>query len=247
MTNKFLTLFFIGIVFIASSLYCDDFEEDFSDEFNTHAMQESFDPLKSYNVAMTKFNDFTYINIIGPIAKGYRKVVSKPIRISVSNFFYNLMAPVRLGNNLLQLKFTNALEVTVSFVVNSTYGLGGFFDIAKSEGGLKHHDEDFGQTLGYYGMGNEIHIVLPLFGPSNLRDTIGLIGDMFVDPIYYAQKRDFNLFSNNGMYIFLNTYKIGNEYSLHVDEYESIRKNSIDLYLLLKDMYEQRRDKQIKE
>lgn len=237
-----------SIVFMFSSLYSSDFlDDEFSDEFEETSVEQSFDPLKSYNVVMTDFNDFTYVNIIGPVAKGYRKVVAKPVRVSVSNFFYNLLFPVRFTNNLLQLKFNNTLEVTASFVINSTYGLAGFFDIAKSEGGIEHHDEDFGQTLGYYGMGNDIHIVLPLFGPSNLRDTIGLVGDMFVDPIYHAQRRDFNIFKNNGMYIFLNTYKIGNEYSLHVDEYEAIRKNSIDLYLLLKDMYEQRRDKLIKE
>ncbi len=96
-------------------------------------------------------------------------------------------------------------------------------------------------------MSNDLHIVLPLFGPSNLRDTIGLVADGFIDPIYHAQRRDWNIFESNNAYIFLNTYKIGNEYSLHVDEYENIRKDSIDLYKLLKTVYEQRRDKLIEE
>jgi len=96
-------------------------------------------------------------------------------------------------------------------------------------------------------MGNGIHIVLPLLGPSNLRDTIGLVGDSFVDPIYHAQRRDWNAFESNNFYLFINTYKIGNEYSLHVDEYENIRKDSVDLYVLLKSVYEQRRNALIEE
>ena len=221
--------------------------DDFDDEFGVEKVDSSWDPLEAYNIPMTQFNDFVYMHIMGPIAKGYRYVVSKPIREGVSNVFHNIQFPIRVANNLLQFKFNNALEETARFAINSTYGLAGFIDIAKSEGGIERHDEDFGQTLGFYGMGNYIHIVLPLFGPSNLRDTIGLVGDSFVDPIYHAQRRDWNAFESNNFYLFVNTYKIGNEYSLHVDEYENIRKDSVDLYVLLKSVYEQRRNALIEE
>jgi phospholipid-binding lipoprotein MlaA len=242
----------IFILFISFSLLFSQSNEetafdDFDDEFSVEKVDSSWDPLKLYNIPMTGFNDFVYMYIMGPIAKGYRYVVSKPIREGVSNVFHNIQFPIRVTNNLLQLKFNNALEESARFAINSTYGLAGFIDIAKSEGGIERHDEDFGQTLGFYGMGNDIHIVLPLFGPSNLRDTIGLVGDTFVDPIYHAQRRDWNVFKSNNFYLFVNTYKIGNEYSLHVDEYENIRKDSVDLYILLKSVYEQRRDALIEE
>ncbi len=224
----------------------DSFDE-FENEFAPKKTERSWDPLKAYNIQMTQFNDFIYINIMGPVAKGYRYIVSKPIREGVSNIFHNIQYPIRFTNNLLQLKFNNAFEESARFIINSTYGLAGFIDLAKSEAQIERHNEDFGQTLGYYGMSNDLHIVLPLFGPSNLRDTIGLVADGFIDPIYHAQRRDWNIFESNNAYIFLNTYKIGNEYSLHVDEYENIRKDSIDLYKLLKTVYEQRREKLIEE
>ena len=242
----------IFILFISFSLLFSQSNEetefdDFDDEFSIEEVDSSWDPLEFYNIPMTQFNDFVYMYIMGPIAKGYRYVVSKPIREGVSNVFHNIQFPIRVTNNLLQFKFNNALEESARFAINSTYGIAGFIDVAKSEGGIERHNEDFGQTLGFYGMGNDIHIVLPLFGPSNLRDTIGLVGDAFVDPIYYAQKRDWNIFESNNFYLFVNTYKIGNEYSLHVDEYENIRKDSVNLYILLKSVYEQRRDALIEE
>ena len=253
---KFIFTIFLSFsfVFAQSGSFQENFSSDdetafdsFEDEYAVEQPHTSWDPLEVYNAPMTRFNDFIYMYIMGPIAKSYRYVFSKPIREGVSNAFHNVQFPIRFTNNLLQLKFNNAFEESARFAINSTYGLAGFIDIAKKEGKIERHNEDFGQTLGYYGMGNDIHIVLPLFGPSNLRDTIGLVADAFVDPFYYAQKRDWNIFKNNNVYIFLNTYKIGNEYSLHVDEYENIRKDSINLYLLLKTVYEQRRDKLIEE
>jgi len=219
---------------------------DFQDEFATEKV-DSFDPLKEYNIPMTKFNDYIYMNIMGPIANGYKYIVSKPIREGVSNIFYNIQFPIRLINNILQLKFTNAIEESVRFAVNSTYGLAGYIDLAKKEGSIQRHNEDFGQTLGFYGIGNDIHIVLPLFGPSNLRDTIGLIADGFISPINYAHKKDWSIFESTNNYLLISGYKITNEYSLHMDKYENIRKGSVNLYFLLKSVYEQRRTKLIEE
>ena len=239
----------IFIIFISFSLLFaqqNDSFDDFQDEFEVKQV-DSWDPLKFYNIPMTKFNDFVYMYIMGPIARGYRYVASKPIREGVSNVFHNIQFPIRVANNLLQFKFNNAFEESARFAINSTYGLAGFIDLAKKEGGIERHDEDFGQTLGFYGVGNDVHIVLPLFGPSNLRDTIGLVADSFVSPINYAHKRDWGVLESDNTYLFVNAYKIGNEYSLHMDEYENIRKDSVDLYFLLKSVYEQRREKLIEE
>ncbi len=238
------------ILFISASLLfgqADDDFDDFDDEFGTEQVDDSWDPLKIYNVPMTLINDFVYMHIMSPITKGYKYLVTKNIREGVSNVFHNVQFPIRFANNILQLKFKNAAEEGARFVINSTYGLAGFIDIARIDGGIEEHDEDFGQTLGFYGVGDQVHLVLPLFGPSNLRDTLGLIGDNFVDPFYYAQKTRWNIFDDNKAYLFINTYRTGNEYSLHVDKYESIRKDSIDLYKLLKSAYEQRREALIKE
>jgi phospholipid-binding lipoprotein MlaA len=104
---------------------------------------------------------------------------------------------------------------------------------------LQPYPEDFGQTLGYYGVGSGFHIVLPLLGPSNLRDTIGLVADHFLDPISYVEDSEVRLV--------LRAYKQVNQTSLHIGEYESLKKDAVDLYPFLRDSYEQHRNKQIEE
>lgn len=240
----FLFLLTCSLVFVQAD---DSFGDEFEDEFTQKEQNSSWDPLKGYNIQMTKFNDFVYMNIMGPVAKGYKKVVSKPVREGVSNVFHNVQFPVRLTNNLLQLKFKNSIEETARFVINSTYGLAGFIDLAKKEGGLKPHNEDLGQTLGFYGVSDDLHIVLPLWGPSNLRDTIGKIGDNFLNPLVYAHSHEVDILEDDAPYYLINVYSTINEYSLQVDKYEALRKDAVDLYPLLKNVYDQRRKKLIKE
>jgi len=220
---------------------------NFDDEFANEKIESSWDPIKIYNVPMTQFNDFVYMYILGPIAKEYRNIVNEPIRKGVSNVFHNLQYPIRFTNNLLQLKFNNAFEETMRFIINSTYGLAGFIDLAKIEGGVERHNEDFGQTLGFYGVSNDFHIVLPLLGQSNLRDAIGIFADGYLDPMYCARKEDLNGLEFDNAYLLLNTYKVINEYSFQVINYENIRKDSVNLYILLKNVYNQRRNKLIEE
>lgn len=244
MKALFLLTFFFSMLFSQSN---ESFESDFSDEFQTEK-EASYDPLNGYNVVMTKFNDFVYMNIMGPTAKGYKKIVNKPIRTGVANFFHNLAFPVRFSNNLLQLKFKNSIEESGRFIINSTFGLAGFIDLAKIDGGLERHNEDFGQTLGFYGVSDDIHLVLPILGASNLRDTIGLVVDSFASPIRYAQKEEIGVFEDEpNLSLYLSTYNALNEYSFQVNTYEDIRKDAIDLYILLKSIYEQRREKLINE
>jgi len=242
---RFLFIFLLSfsLLFAQTS---DEFTS-FDDEYSQKSVHSSWDPLKAYNVQMTNFNDFVYMNVLGPVAKGYRYVITKHIREGVSNMFYNLQFPVRFINNILQLKFKNAFEETARFTINSTYGLVGFVDLATSEGGLKKHDEDFGQTLGFYGASDDLHIVLPFLGPSNLRDTIGFVVDGFANPLAYAQKEQWDGFEDDNTYLYLSVYNTINEYSLHVNEYESVRKDALDLYIVLKNIYEQRRKKLIEE
>ena len=217
----------------------DDFDEEFEDEFNDTSEDEVFDPLSGYNRLMTSVNDTIYEWILIPTAKGYRWVVPEPPRRAIDRFFNNLNFPVRFVNNVLQLKFENAGEEFLRFGVNTTIGLLGFTDPAKHWFDLEAHPEDFGQTLGHYGVGGGFHIVLPLLGPSNLRDAISLVPDMYLDPIGQIE--------DNEVALGVRALKTVNTFSLRVDEYESLRKDAIDLYPFLRDIYEKNRKRQIEE
>ncbi len=210
----------------------DSFEKEFDND-----KKKDFDPLKGYNIVMTNFNDKAYTNILFPISRKYSEYVSQNTRVSISNFFDNLLFAKRFINNILQLKFSNAFDESVRFIVNSTVGILGFYDPASEWLKLEKHNEDFGQTLGYYGVGGGFHIVLPLLGPSNLRDAISLFPDAQLDPVNYLDTQE--LIASKTIYIV-------NEASFNADKYESLKKDSLELYPLLKDFYEQHRESEIK-
>jgi phospholipid-binding lipoprotein MlaA len=209
------------------------------DEFAAVAAEPVSDPLSGYNRVMTQVNDRIYFWLLKPVAQGYGAVVPEGARLAVGRFFRNLLMPVRFANNLLQLKPKQAGTELARFVVNTTVGVLGFGDPAANRFGLQAYPEDFGQTLGHYGVGSGFHIVLPLLGPSNLRDTLGLIPDYFLDPVSYIEESDVQLA--------IRAYDRVNYTSLHIGEYESLKKDAVDLYTFLRDGYEQRRLKQIEE
>lgn len=221
----------------------EEFMAGFEDEFNN---QKNFDPLEGYNRFMTNVNDKIYVYGLNPLAKGYKKVTPEPIRQNVKNFFYNLMYPIRVSNNLLQGKFKNAVEETGSFFLNSTLGLCGLFDVAAEEEILRH-EEDFGQTLGFYGVPSGFHIVLPLLGPSNLRDFPASFVDGTMSPLNATNALNYELPRNSTQSLYLHGFRTINEYSYKVQSYESMKKNTIDTYIFMKDMYENRREKLINE
>jgi len=224
----------------------DEFEE-FSSELET---KEVSDPLSGYNRVMTSFNDGAYEYVLRPVASGYRAVVHEDIRRSVSNFFDNLYYPHRFVNNLLQGKFVNAYEETQRFVINSTVGLVGLFDPAKSYFDIKAHDEDFGQTLGFYGVGSGPHIVLPLWGPSNLRDFISMVPDSAMGPLELSisdDRKEHTPSITYTEYAAIKSFSVINLMSLNIDKYDKIKEDAVDLYPYLRDLYEQYRAKQIEE
>lgn len=147
------------------------------------------DPLEGYNRAMYQFNDAVDTAILKPVAQGYDAVVPDPISHGVSNFFSNLNDITVIINDLLQGKFYQAYRDTHRFVLNTTVGVGGIFDVA-SLSGLNKNNEDFGQTLGVWGAEPGAYVVLPFFGPRNVRDSFGLVGDMFTDPVMYVEGDD---------------------------------------------------------
>ena len=171
----------------------DEFAE-FDEEFaaSDKAAEEIFDPLSGYNRWMTGVNDVLMVNVLEPVADGYRFVLPEGGRQSINNVFKNLYYPVSLANNLLQLKLVHSGNETLRFVINSTIGLLGLFDPAESWFGIEPHVEDFGQTLGFYGVGSGFPVVLPLFGQRNIRDLAGTFADAYVDPLYYNEDRFYN-------------------------------------------------------
>ena len=144
------------------------------------------DPLEPMNRAVFNFNDGVDRYVAVPVAKGYQKVTPQPLRTAVSNFFSNLGDLTNAANALLQLKITDATEDLVRFAFNSTFGLGGLLDWATPAGLPKHH-QDFGLTLGHWGIPSGPYLVLPLFGPSTVRDSMGLIVDVKFNPLNYME------------------------------------------------------------
>ncbi len=218
----------------------DAFEDDLEDEFAKEEEIEIFDPLSGYNEAVTVINDRIYIWILQPVATGYGVVLPQFIRRSIARAFNNLLFPLRFINNMLQFKFEQAADETGRFILNTTVGILGFTDPAKDIFKLEPHPEDFGQTLGHYGIGGGFHIVLPLLGPSNLRDTIGKIPEVYLlDPKVLIED------SNTETQV--RVIEIVNQTSLQLGQYESLRKDAVDLYPFLRDIYEQNRNEQIEE
>lgn len=151
------------------------------------------DPLEPINRGIYTFNDAVDTTLLKPAAELYRGLVPRFVRTGVHNVFSNINDVIVALNNLLQGKFVNAVSDVGRIAVNTTVGLLGLLDVA-TEIGLEKHDEDFGQTLGYWGIGDGPYIVLPILGPSNLRDTVGVFVDFKTDPITYIDPtRDRNI------------------------------------------------------
>ena len=226
----------------------DNFDEEFNSEFSTKK-EEIFDPLSGYNRLMTSFNDKFFINVLNPVAEGYAYITPETMRIGINNFFENILFPVRFSNNLLQLKFKNSSEELGRFLINTLWGLGGFMDPATKELDMKAHKEDFGQTLGFYGVGEGFPIVLPFLGPSNVRDIVGLAADSYVNPLTLTGDSDLRYKIPNTFLeqVGIQTFDVINSTSLTLGEYESLRKDALDLYPFLRDIYSQARKKQIEE
>jgi phospholipid-binding lipoprotein MlaA len=212
----------------------DEFEEDEGDE--TKAV---FDPLSGYNRVVTVVNDRLYYWVLKPVARGYGWVVPKPARQSINCFFINLGFPARFVNNVLQLKMKESSVETARFLVNTTVGVAGLWDPADVWLELPAYDEDFGQTLGHYGLGGGFHIVWPFFGPSNLRDTCGRGVDWFLSPTSYIEDDDVSLS--------VSAVQTINKTSLKIGQYEAMTKDALDLYVFIRDGYEQNRNKKIEE
>ena len=208
------------------------------EKVSEEAKGEIADPLEPFNRAMYHFNDKLYFWVLKPVAQGYGKVVPEAARVGVSNFFVNLAFPLRFINCLLQANFRGAVEELGRFTINTIWGVGGFLDPASSKDiNLSKQDEDFGQTLGAYGIGQGFYINWPIFGPSSPRDTVGLVGDAFLTPSTYLSP----WYAGAGARV----YDRVNDTSLKVGDYESLKEAAIDPYVAIRDAYVQYRLKKV--
>lgn len=197
------------------------------------------DPLITFNRAMFAVNDRLYFWCLKPVARGYMKVTPPIVRKGVRNFFHNLGSPVRLVSSVLQGKFKGAGSELGRFLVNSTLGIAGIWDPAGMYLGLKPSDEDLGQTLGAYHIDNGIYIVWPVFGPSTLRDSVGRVSEIFLNPLYYLNP--------NELAWGLKGLDTVNDTSYRIGDYETVKSTYMDPYVMIRDFYITHRKKKIAE
>jgi phospholipid-binding lipoprotein MlaA len=198
------------------------------------------DPLEPVNRAFFHFNDKLYFWVFKPVATGYKTIIPEDGRVGVRNFFSNFTTPVRLVNCLLQARFKGAGNETLRFLINTTYGFVGLLDTAKKEFKIEKQEADFGQTLGVWGMGPAFYINWPILGPSTLRETVGYVGDTFLDVRTYLPSRF--LIVNASAWVLDKV----NETSLALGEYESLKKAALDPYIAVREAYYQYRQNKIK-
>ncbi len=227
-SNKIIALFFITMLLITSK---------------SRASEECFEKTSR---AIFKFNTGFDNAILQPIAKGYNKL-PEPIKNGTSNFTSNVATLLSIPNHILQGNLKEAGDATASFLINTTVGIVGLTNPAEKLG-LNAQKEDVGQTLGAYGFGPGCYFVLPILGPTTARDSIGMIADSFVDPFAHITWREKELFGISGNQIDYVALKGTTAVDFRADNeanFDSLEKNSIDLYASFKSLYLQNRENKI--
>ena len=191
------------------------------------------DPFESYNRAMFEFNDAFDRAVLKPVAAAYKDYVPDPVQSGVSNFFSNLGDIIVVINDLLQGKFAQARDDSVRFIMNTFFGVFGLFDVATYMG-LPKHNEDFGQTLGAWGVSDGPYLVLPFLGASSIRDTAGLLVDIQADPIY-------DISDDEARYATIALKAVDTRADL-LGASKVLDKAAFDRYAFLRDAYLQRRN-----
>ena len=226
--KKIITLFFTTMLMITTE---------------SKASEECFEKTSR---AIFKFNMGFDNAILKPIAKGYNKL-PEPIKNGTGNFTSNIATLLSIPNHLLQGNLKGVGDATASFLINTTVGIVGLANPAEKLG-LNAQKEDVGQTLGAYGFGPGCYFVLPILGPSTARDTVGMIADSFIDPFSHITWRENELFGVSGNQIDYLSVKGATAVDFRADNetnFDSLEKNSIDLYASFKSLYLQNRENKI--
>lgn len=231
-TSRLLTrTAFLALLTAPSCLLAQDDDEFFVFDAEEESAPPVADPLESLNRATFAFNNSLYRGVLKPVARGLR-VLPEGVRQSGSNFFDNLGAPVSSISALLQGDVRNCATELGRFLLNSTAGIVGLFDVA-TEIGLTQDEEDIGQTLGRYGFGHAFYLVLPFYGSSSLRDTIGTVATSAINPVYD------NLATGEILGITLAEAEIN--LSLDKDTYEALYDSALDPYGFFRSAWQQNR------
>ncbi len=222
----------------SDAFYDDDFlEEDLlADERAEPGALDGpdiHDPIEPFNRTMFTLNDGIYQYILEPIADGYSRIVPVPVSTGIGNFFDNLLFPSRFVNNILRGDFDSAGRETGRFLVDTIGGLGGFLRPSRERPELRTVPVDLGLTLGSYGFDHGFYLVLPIFGPSSLRDGIGTAGEVFLSPTHYLSEWEYRAAANGIEFINLSPTV--------VDAYNAISEAAIDPYVSMRNAYAQRR------
>jgi phospholipid-binding lipoprotein MlaA len=213
-------------------------KDDKEDEENQN---ELADPLYYVNYSVYLVNDKLYYWLLKPVTTGFTFLTPEVARVGFSNIFSNLREPVNFTNSLFQLKFDDFSRGVGRFVLNSTVGIGGIFNVSCDLLDWCKKEADFGQTLGFYGIGQGIYLVWPIFGPSSLRDTVGLAGDTMLSPPTYIGYFYLDFLQSSGVMSFekINNLSFGTNYEL--------LNSAVDPYIALKTAYEDSRALKIKQ
>lgn len=227
-------IWLLVLLFAAAPAAGQDTDDDFDDDFWVDEPPLIADPIEPFNRAIFYFNDRVYFLVLKPVARVYRHV-PEPVRVSTGNFFSSLRGPVRITNHLLQLKLVDAGNELLRFGINSTIGIGGLFDPARKYLGIRERREDFGQTLGRYGVGQGFYLMLPFIGPSSLRDGFGSVVDgYYMDTLVIVA-------DTPAEYAALRLVEGINALSLDRDTYEAVKRDALDPYTFIRDAYAQSR------
>ena len=205
--------------------------------------QAANDPLEPMNRFFFDFNQTLDKHAALPAATFYTDTIPKPVRSSVHNVLANLSGPVNVANDILEIRLNNATIAAARFVINSTIGVAGIFDVA-TDWGLPEHPRDFGETMGGYGVPQGPYLVLPFRGPTAVRDLAGNYVDGFFTPLYYMHVQ-----FTGKQYVGLVKSTIGSvdNRAANIVTYRDIERASVDFYATMRAYYRQRRERQIED
>lgn len=214
---------------------------DSLDDYDSEPLTSIADPLEPWNRFWFAFNDIFFLHVAKPVYNFYETVVPQPIRGGVKNFYANILMPKRMINSLLQFRVKEAFVEFGRFCMNTTVGLGGFADVANTKKILVDIDpggEDFGQTLGRWGIGHGFYIVWPFLGPSSVRESIGFVGDCATDVFFFVHP--WELATASELYLRFNALDD------LLPTYESLSGIAVDPYIAVREAYIQYREARVK-
>ena len=214
-----------------------------TDPVKAAAVREANDPWEPMNRKIFAFNMAADKYALRPVAKGYRAVTTEGFRSKVRTFIGNLKTPLTIINDILQLNLKNAGIDLSRFIINSTLGFFGVYDVA-GKMGLPQNTQGFGTTMAVWNVPSGPYLVLPFLGPSNVRDTAGIAADVFLDPFYYVSK---NNNDQDVKWSFWAADSVGviATYENSIDLLDEGKKSALDFYAFMRSMYQQHRKKMI--